>query len=254
MKKQRPNVLFLPAKPGEETGLYRRLMPALVSLDCQICRVPADTSAANHVERTRYELIIAGFPIEQPQLPAFLKSVRWRKSACRRTAVLLVTDRISLRRAERFLNRGVNRVILDEATDWELESALTELLEVEPRFSFSLPVRLDLAIGGRREQVVAQVDNLSTTGMLVRGQWMVELGAPARFEFILPEEHDPLRGTAEIVRSTIREREGISGFGLHFDSFEGDGRERLGRWFENRPDALREIVEDAGLGSSTEVG
>jgi hypothetical protein len=254
MNTQRPNVLFLPAKPGEETGLYRRLMPALVSLDCQICRVPDDTSAANHVERTRYELIIAGFPIEQPQLPAFLKSVRWRKSACRRTAVLLVTDRISLRRAEQFLNRGVNRVILEEATDWELESTLTELLEVEPRISFTLPVRLDLSVGGRREQVVAQVDNLSSTGMLVRGQWMVELGAPARFEFVLPEEREPLRGTAEIVRSTVREREGISGFGLHFDSFEGEGRERLGRWLRNRPDALREVVEDVDLDSGARAG
>jgi hypothetical protein len=254
MKSQRPNVLFLPAKPGEETSLYRRLMPALVSLDCQICRVPADTSAANHVERTRYELIIAGFPIEQPELPAFLKSVRWRQSACRRTAVLLITDRISRRRAEQFLNRGVNRVILDEATDGELESALTELLEVEPRVTFSLPVRLDLAIGGRRERVVAQVDNLSSSGMLVRGQWMVELGAPARFELNLPEERDPVRGTAEIARSTVREREGISGFGLHFESFEGDGRERLGRWLERRPEALREIVEDVDLGSNTEAG
>jgi hypothetical protein len=206
------------------------------------------------VERTKYDLIVAGFPIEQPDLPAFLKSVRWKKSACRRSAVLLVTDRISKGRADRFLNRGVNRVILDDATDWELESALAGLLKVEPRFTFSLPVKLDIMIGGKKERVMAQVDNLSTTGMLVRGNWLTEIGAPARFEFMLPELRHPLRGTAEIIRSTVREREGISGFGLHFVSFDGDGRERLDSWLNGRPDALRETVEEADLDRDLEAG
>jgi len=254
MGSRRPKVLFLPPTPGEETALYRRLMPALVSLDCQLSQIPDSTSAAQHVEKNRYELIVVGFPIDQPQLPAFLKSVRWRRSACRRSAVMLVTDGVAKRGAEQYLNRGVNKVILADATDWELESALTELLHVEPRFSFSLPVRLELVLAGKRERVVAQVDNLSSTGMLVRGNWMIEVGAPARFEFILPQAPVPLRGTAEVVRSTVREREGISGFGLHFVSFEGDGRDRLQKWLEGRPDTLREIVEDADFGVDAEAG
>jgi hypothetical protein len=251
---RRANVLLVPTEPGSETTMYRRFMPALVSLDCVIQQLPEDGSAMKYVEQNRFDLIVVGFPLERPDMPALLKSIRWRKSACRRAAVLLVTDRISKGRAEQFLNRGVNRVIVDDATDWELESSLGLLLKVEPRFSFALTVKLEIPLGGKTERVMAQIDNVSTTGMLVRGQWMVELGAPVRFEFMLPEQRHPVRGLAEVVRSTVREREGIAGFGLHFVRFDGDSGKRLDSWLNGRPDSLQDVVDDVAYDSGAEAG
>ena len=75
--------------------------------------------------------------------------------------------------ADEYLNRGVNRVVLESATDWEFESVIGSLLAVEPRLSMTLPVKLGLPLAGKTERVVAQVDNLSASGMLVRGRWEV---------------------------------------------------------------------------------
>jgi hypothetical protein len=141
----------------------------------------------------------------------------------------------------------VNRVLLNDATDWELESALGDLLHVEPRVRVSLPVKLQLPLAGKVERVVAQSDNLSTSGMLIRGRWEVEVGLPVEFEFTPPGQRAPVRGTAEVVRPTTKEREGLVGFGIQFVRFSDDGRRRLAAFVEQRRvagSAQRRRVDD----------
>jgi hypothetical protein len=227
-------VLIIPAESGNDAELYRQLMPSLVQLQCDVQRPPPSTNLIELVEKNAFDLIVIGFPIDQPSLPALLKSIRWRESACRRSAVLLVSDGVARRRADAYLNRGASRVVLDDATDWELESVIGELLQVEPRVPLNLPVKLDLPLAGKVERVVAQLDNVSISGMLIRGQWDVEIGAPVKFEFTPPGERDPMRGTAEVVRPTTREREGLVGFAVRFVRFEQQGEVALDRFIQQR--------------------
>jgi hypothetical protein len=186
------------------------------------------------VERDTFDLIVVGYPIEQPALPALLKSIRWRESACRNTPVLLFSTRISRRNAAEYVNRGVSRMVDDDATEWELESTIGSLLHVEARVSLTLPVKLGLPLGGKTERVVAQLDNISTTGMLIRGRWEVEVGAPLTFEVTLPGHTAPISGTAEVVRTTTREREGLIGFGIQFVRFDADGERRIADFVASR--------------------
>ncbi len=225
--------LIIPAREDGETDLYRRLLPALGNLECEASRLPGGVSPFQEVERTSYDLVILGYPLQRCELPALLKSIRWRESSCRNAAVLVLAERIALSRVKLLVNRGINRVLPDDATDWELESVLRDLLKVEPRLDLSLPVKLELWLAGKTERVVAQCDNLSASGMLIRGRWEVEIGSPATFELTPPGQPSPIRGTAEVVRPTLREREGLVGFGIQFVYFEGDGQQRLAS-FVNR--------------------
>jgi len=238
--------LIIPAREDEETDLYRRLLPALASLQCEASRLAAGGNPFEEVERNPYDLVILGYPLQRCELPVLLKSIRWRESACRNAAVLLLAERVAVPRVKPLLNRGVNRVLPDDATDWELESVLGDVLKVEPRLDLSLPVKLELWLAGKTERVVAQCDNLSVSGMLIRGRWEVEIGSPATFELTPPGQPSPIRGTAEVVRPTLREREGLVGFGIQFVYFEGDGQQRLAS-FINRQ---RTASSAAASGSS----
>ena len=53
--------------------------------------------------------------------------------------------------ADEFVDRGVNRVVLESGTDWELASVIGALLEVEPRISITLPVKLGLPLAGKTD-------------------------------------------------------------------------------------------------------
>lgn len=234
MTDRRRKVLIVSQDAEGETELYRRLMPCLVRFDCEVQKRPPGMSVFELVEHNTFDLIVVGYPIEQPALPAMLKSIRWRESACRNTPVLLYSTHVARRRAAEYVNRGVSRMVDDDATEWELESAIGSLLEVEARVSLTLPVKLGLPLGGKTERVVAQLDNLSTSGMLIRGRWEVEIGAPLTFECTLPGQTAPIRGTAEVVRPTTREREGLTGFGIQFVRFEGDGAQRLADFISAR--------------------
>lgn len=227
-------VLIVSQDSERETELYRRLMPCLIRFECEVQKRPPGVSVFEVVERTPFDLVVVGYPIEQPALPALLKSIRWRESACRNTPVLLFSTRIARRSAAEYVNRGVSRMLDEDATEWELESSIGALLEVEPRVSLTLPVKLGLPLGGKTERVVAQLDNISTSGMLIRGRWEVEVGAPLTFEVTLPGQTAPISGTAEVVRNTTREREGLTGFGIQFVRFDGDGERKIAEFISRR--------------------
>jgi DNA-binding NarL/FixJ family response regulator len=227
-------VLVIPGEQTRETELMRLLMPLLVGFGCSTARSTEGYGVTATLERTQFDLVVAGFPIEEPPLTALLKSMRWKQAACRRTPLLVVSTRDQMPLANEYLGRGVNRVISSDATDWEIDNALRELLAVEPRVRYSTLVKIELPHGRRTEYTMAQLDNLSTTGMLIRGHGEVEVGAPMPFEMPLSGDPTPIRGMAEVVRPTTREREGLVGFAARFVRIDGDGADRLERFVRQR--------------------
>lgn len=227
-------VLIIPGAHGGETQLMRLLMPLLVPYGCSVERSTSGYGVTAVVEQARFALVAVGFPIEEPPLSALLKSMRWKESACRTVPLLVVASRDSRAGAEEFLSRGVNRVIGSDATDWEIDSALRSLLEVAPRVRCNALVKLQLPHGRRTEFTMAQVDNLSASGMLIRWHDQVQIGAPMPFEMPLSGDPTPIRGLAEVVRPTTREREGLVGFAARFVRLDGDGADRLRRFLQRR--------------------
>jgi hypothetical protein len=241
------SVLVIPAESRDKVELYRLLMPSMVRFGCSAHSVPDGTNASQYLEENAFDVIVIDFPDDKTKLPALLKSIRWRESASRRAGVLLVTTQVARRRAEPYLKRGVSRIVFDDATDWEIEGILGDLLQVERRVDVNTTVKLDLPLAGKTEHVMAQVVNVSTSGMLIRGHWDVEMNAPVTFEFTPPDSPQTLRGTAEVVRPTVREREGLVGFAVRFVSFENQDRQLLDQFIQSRaaePGLFRIGAED----------
>lgn len=227
-------VLVIPGDRTAETDLMRLLLPLLVPFRCGAELATGGYGVTAVVEHRRFDLVVVGFPIEEPPLTALLKSMRWKESACRRTPLMVVASRDRRGQADEYVNRGVNRVISRDATDWEIDSALRDLLAVEPRVRYTTLVKIELPHGRRTEYTMAQLDNLSTSGMLIRGHGGVEVGAPMPFEMPLSGDPTPIRGLAEVVRPTTREREGLVGFAARFVRIDGDGADRLERFVRQR--------------------
>jgi len=220
-------VLVIAPDEEWEKELLRLVMPPLARIECQITPGKRGFRVTEEVEQSHFDLIVVAFPIRQPPLGDLLRSIRWKESACHGSPVLLVTTEEHARMGREFLNRGVNRMAFTDATEWEMDDVLGELLAVETRVRASLLVKLQLPLSGKVEWVMAQLDNLSTSGMLIRGHDEVEMGAPMPFEFSLPGQPLPVRGLAKVIRPTTREREGLVGFAARFVRFDGDGGDRL---------------------------
>jgi hypothetical protein len=240
MTKVQRRVLVVPGDPARAAELLRLVMPPLVRFGCLTERAAEGYGATRVLEQIRFALVIVAAPIQEPPLKALVKSMRWKEAACRRTPLLVVSWPEGLWAAEEYLGRGVNRVIRHDSLDWVADGIIEELLAVEPRVRYSTFVKLQLPHAGRIESKMAQVDNLSTSGMLIRGPDHVQVGAPLPFEMPLSGDPTPIKGLAEVVRSTTREREGVTGFAARFVQIENDGALRLERFVE------RNMVHEIG--------
>jgi hypothetical protein len=113
-----------------------------------------------------------------------------------------------------------------ETPDTVMRRALRDLIEVAPRYTVRTMIRVEM-LTETNDRRMAQLDNVSSTGMLIQGRARYPEGAPFRFEFTPPGQMLPIRGNAEVVRETLPDREGMAGFAARFTDFDGDGWQRL---------------------------
>lgn len=219
------------------TRLHRKLGPLLAELKCQTIRGPEGTDLLELVQSTSFRLVAVAHPFERPPLVELLRSIRWAESKCRFAAVLVVGDAASLADAEGHRGRGVNRLLAYETPERVMRRALEELLEVAPRYPVRATIRMEM-LTETNDRRMAQIDNVSATGMLVLGRSRYAEGAPFRFEFTPPGQFVPIKGNAEVVRSTSPDREGVVGFAARFTHFDGDGQARLEQFLRSK-DPLR---------------
>ena len=118
------------------------------------------------------------------------------------------------------------------------QAAVSRLLAVAPRSGLRLMVRIVVNIGEGAALEMAQTENLSETGMLVRTGEVYPLGSRMSFEFHLGGDRLPIRGEGEVVRQTTGGREAVRGIGIRFVSLERDGLQRLQRF-------LRDLAPEA---------
>ena len=95
-------------------------------------------------------------------------------------------------------------------------------------------VRIVVNIGEGAALEMAQSENLSETGMLVRTGEVYPIGSRMSFEFHLGGQSLPIRGEGEVVRQTTAGRESVRGIGIRFISLERDGMLRLQRYLREQ--------------------
>jgi hypothetical protein len=177
-----------------------------------------------------HDAVVLQYRRPEAETAAFLAWLRAAGSPARELPVILVAERADLIAAEGFLGRGATRLLDTSLAPHLLHLVLREILEVAPRFGFAAPVRLGPPAQGRLEvpahpsgSSCGRTVNVSASGMLVKIDRRDPPGSLLSFELELPEEPEPLRGWAEVVRTGRSPHDEDAAIGLRIRSFSRDG-------------------------------
>jgi CheY-like chemotaxis protein len=209
-----------------------RITNALPSPEYEVRCAPDVTHAQELTEKEVFDLVLLEFPAPGSNLREFLKTLRSFAWASREAAVVFLTAPEALEEAEAFQAGGVTRILSIQAAEKRLRTAIREILVHEQRFPVRALVRITGQDAGMAGTVMAQTENLSRTGMLVRCDKPIAIGGHFGFTLELPGQPKPVRGQAAVVRYSRAAFERVEGFAARFVSFEDDGEGHLETFIE----------------------
>ena len=215
---------------GVERGLVERMVPLLQREELQVLSTEPAPAVLNLLRDTPFDLLVVAYPLSDLDLEELLATVRSPDSPSRRAGVVLLAPEEALGEAVSWEEEGVNRVTAAGWTDAHLWQAVADLLHVAPRAGLRVLVHLDVEMEGSVERELSQAVNVSTSGMLLQSPTVFRPGTQVRITFRLPGEARPVAGTAEVVRISRPDREGVQGFAVRFLGLEDDGAERIAAW------------------------
>ncbi len=217
---------------GVEREVVERMVPLLRREELQVLSTEAAPAVLNLLRDTPFDLLVVAYPLPELALEELLATVRAPDSPSRRAGVVLLAPEEVLGEALAWEEEGVNRVTAAGWTDAHLWQAVADLLHVAPRRGLRVLVHLDVELDGRSERELSQAVNVSATGMLLEAPTVFRPGTRVRLTFRLPGETRPVTGSAEVVRVTRPDKEGVRGFAVRFLGLEDDGPERVGAWLQ----------------------
>jgi hypothetical protein len=212
---------------GVDDPVYNAVVNVLSPLGFDIHRAPWDDYLRDHVQITPFDVIVAAFSISAGGMEKFFKAMRSRGSACHHSGVILIAPERHLDVARAHLGHGANRIISDRGVSSQLQAAVSELLGVAPRVPVTTNARIKIYVEGKPVQSFCQTQNLSATGVLIRGFSHYPQGSKIDFEISLPTDTAPIKGSGTISRRTERRLEQVEGLGIKFTSFHGADQHRL---------------------------
>lgn len=212
---------------GVSTDEFQRVAPFLERNDFEIDRFPSASGSLELLRQVPFEVLMVRFPLEDMELDRFLEHVRSPDSPSRRSSVLLLTAHGEDGDAARYIGRGANRTVCIEDADTQIHATLSTLLNVAPRKEARFLARLEIRLGGAKDMILCQTENISSSGMLIKTDKRYDSGTKIEFEFSLPNDQRPITGQAEIVRHTMIGRDQVGGVGVRFLSFSGDSQRRF---------------------------
>ena len=211
---------------GRDT--FERALEAVRGSDIELHHQPWNDTTLEFAQATKFEAIVIGFPGPIAELRRFVQCVRSPGSASEHAGILLLAEPDHLPAAKTFVGIGVgiNRAIATTDLEQLFVSMITDLTTVAPRIPLRAPTRVVLNLE-RRLRTFCQTENVSETGMLLRGFGHYPPGTTIDFEINIPGQSDPIRGSATIARTTNVDHERLEGVGARFDNFLGTDRGRL---------------------------
>ena len=210
-----------------DTPAFEQARGALHTSDIDLRHAPWDDNTLELVQSTRFDVIIIGFPGPITALRRFVRCVRAPGSACQRCGVILLSEPDHLEAAQTFVGVGINRAIASDNIEELLDASIIELSSVAPRVPLRAPTRVVLHLEDRPLRTFCQTENVSETGMLLRGFGHYPPGTTIDFEINIPGQSDPIRGSATIARTTNVILERLEGVGARFENFLGADEGRL---------------------------
>jgi hypothetical protein len=220
----------LVTRVDEET--LRKVSDLLRPTGLDLHRANWDNSTLELIQTTAFDVMIIGYPLSPAALKRFLDTARASGSACQRAGLVLITENEHTDAARKLLGKGANRVVDADTLDHALVPAVDELARPAPRVPVRVPARITLSADGLPLRIMAQIENMSTSGMLLRGVTQFPIGTTFDFEISMPDDATAITGTAEITRITNPHHESVQGVGVRFVRFAESDRVRLEMFIE----------------------
>ena len=212
-----------------DESTFAKVKDAIRGADIDLQMAPWNDNTLELVQSNSFDAIIIGFPGPITALRRFVQCLRSAGSACQRSGVVLLCEPRHLEAAKTFvgIGAGINRAICAADMNETLAQTLLELSSVAPRSTLRAPTRVVLHLEQRPLRTFCQTENVSETGMLLRGFGHYPPGTTIDFEINIPGQSDPIRGQATIARTTNVSAEMMEGVGARFNDFRDGDRARL---------------------------
>lgn len=217
-----------------DNAAFERAAKFLHKCDVDLHFAQWDDNTLGLVQRSGFDVILVGFPVAAASLRRFVRCVRAPGSACRRCGLILIAEPGYLEQAQAFVGHGVNRAIAWEHAPHLLAHSVDELVAVAPRLTLRAPARIMIHLDERPIRAFCQTENVSLTGMLLRGFGHYPPGTTIDFEINIPGEGSPICGTAQIARSTNIATERVEGVGARFVGFSDADQLRLATYLDDQ--------------------
>jgi len=213
--------------------IFDPIVPLLRRSNFTIRRTGADVGCVELVQESPFTLVVIEYPVAGLSLDEFVKEIRAPSSASRRAGLMVIADDEEAPSLERLVGMGINRLIRRSHVGSEFLMALADLVTIERREPLRTVLRLQVQASTSSNTILAQTENLSASGMLVRGSTRhFPVGSEIEFQLALPDQQEPIKGRGEIVRHAQRRKERIEGFGVRFTSLSPNGAARLRNFLE----------------------
>jgi CheY-like chemotaxis protein len=212
---------------GAEEDALNRIAPMLRRAEFSVHTAEPSPVVFDLVLGTSFELVLVAYPLRELILDDLIETLRRDGSWCKNAALVLLAENDHLDDALAQVDLGVNRAISLDWSEGRLHQAISDLLEVAPRISLRVLVHLKIEIQEESRRALYQTVNISSTGMLLRGDDELDPGTRFSFFFGIPDGRRLVEGTGEVVRRTNPMREGLTGLGVRFLRIAGEGEDQL---------------------------
>ena len=175
--------------------------------------------------------VLVSYPLWDSSLDDLLAAMERALSSNQRVPVVILAPENVLFEVAAFADRGIT-VLSEGKEPEELCKSLRGLLEPDRRAHPRFNVRMAVRVGAGSVLRACQSEDVSISGMLIRTSEEFPVGSGVRLEFALAEDQEPIACQAEVVRYTQADVAQTRGMGVHFLSFEVNGRERLERFLK----------------------
>jgi ActR/RegA family two-component response regulator len=212
-----------------DSQLADRLQGVFSRRSTEVNRVPSGAGALILTGNLSYDLIVVELPLSDLTVEDFLGSIRTLDSTSTNSPVLILAADKDVAKINTGITDELVKALSKQASESDLHAAISTLLGVAYRHALRVMVQIEVGLENGISTRLYQAENISETGVLVRGGRHIPVGTPVRFEFSLPNETDPIAGIGLVVRHTGF-REATPGIALQFAELAEDNIQRLRRY------------------------
>jgi hypothetical protein len=212
---------------GIGRGPFEALAPVLDRHKLEVVKVAAPEMSVELARSEPFDLVIFDAEVKEGSLEKIVDSIRHGMSASRNTSLLVLARPHTADAVRELIGRGVNRVMLLEDPPELIGQQVAELLNIAPRANVRFSTHLQTSVGDGAVEVLGEVVNLSSTGMLIETDTSFEPAEQVVVTINLGDQYGSVSAKAEVVRQAYSERGGIDGIGVRFLGFAGDGEEKI---------------------------